>query len=694
MKKKFINGILMVALMFAATSSFVSCKDNVDDEISDIYAQLGKKATELQDKINSLQSEVNTLEGRISTVEGRLDEQDATLDNHEERISQNEKDIDANEKAIEDLSGRVSQNEGDIAAIKDSLEAIKKRHNDEIAELQRQLNIINEWITKQSLKTDSIDKALVVINGRIDNLDDDVEDINERIENILSLFDENFITSITVDATRNDIFGAINLPGWNFKGLATYYGTNDAGIEQFPIAGIDFNVGGNTFASYLEDYELPEKGFVNFESDYITDGTGNAGQIYFTINSSDYNKFDISQFDVTLENSVAKTAPIKLSNIRKSSALITWTAGKSFFEELGTTADNGAYVADATIAEGDLEPSTFQVEKFFNLQDIQSQFKQAIENVKATQGTGAKNIAKQIVREAGAILFSLYHNDLTSTDLQNNVSYSPQRIAVKKSEEGISVRKGQSALEIFTTAVKPLSYNTFWEYERNKKDNWIIEEVIEKAISKIATEIKKKYNECPWNVKIISLNDANKSVTVQAGNHQETVEIVEQKYYDALKNQLQAKGLDAYNDAIKRLLTEVSLGHAAEKAADRINGYLDKASNYIVNLINQHAITRALAPIIIFETTTGVDRLAQGMFINRGIMHAYLTSATLEVLAPAYKKYVAVERDGVLLQSAVLPGNTQSYDFDLSEPGNYKIILSCVDYFGYVITKKYDCYVL
>ncbi len=31
MKKKIINGFLMAALMLTATTSFVSCKDNVDD---------------------------------------------------------------------------------------------------------------------------------------------------------------------------------------------------------------------------------------------------------------------------------------------------------------------------------------------------------------------------------------------------------------------------------------------------------------------------------------------------------------------------------------------------------------------------------------------------------------------------------------------------------------------------------------
>jgi hypothetical protein len=47
----------------------------------------------------------------------------------------------------------------------------------------------------------------------------------------------------------------------------------------------------------------------------------------------------------------------------------------------------------------------------------------------------------------------------------------------------------------------------------------------------------------------------------------------------------------------------------------------------------------------------------------------------------------------MLLQSEVLPGNTLAYDYDLSEKGDYKIIISCVDYFGFVITKKYNVHV-
>ena len=75
------------------------------------------------------------------------------------------------------------------------------------------------------------------------------------------------------------------------------------------------------------------------------------------------------------------------------------------------------------------------------------------------------------------LVFDLFKNDLNEYDLKNNLSYSPQRLAFfLKEKDGKMKRVGQTELNLWTTAVKPLSYNTFWEYENNKKDNWILEE--------------------------------------------------------------------------------------------------------------------------------------------------------------------------------------------------------------------------
>ena len=671
MKKKFINGFLMVAMLFATTSSFVSCKDNVDDDLSDVYNNLGKKSSELQDKINSVQ---NDLQKQIDEIEPYVIIYGDTIIN------------------------KITE------VIEVNVDSICNDYNTKIDYINQDLEVINQQITNQTLAIDEINNALSNIDGRINIVSDSVSTLWARVDSIVgildALVDGDLITGVDIETTRNDVLGIINTPIAKVNALAAYYGTNDSGIEEFPYAGYDFNVGGTKLAEYLEDYELPTDGYTSFdESDYITDTYANAGQIYFTVNSTNYEDFDISKFaKIQIENSAGEVAPIEL-NVRKSSARINWDFGRAFLEETGKDPMNGLHVADATIKEENLDPSRFQIEKFINFQKLKSEIKKRVDDIRTVEGEGAdgykgnKAQFKNFVREIASLAYGILKNDLTQNDLATNVTYSPQRLAFFVEKGGKMKRVAQTKIELLTTAVKPLSYNTFWEYEKTKENNWVIETILEKAVSRIATEINERWGDKGIKAQIEELDEANKSVIINLNGNKETIKIGE-KYWADLKKGLDINGgLDSINERLAKLLKTYTLGTAVNQAENRINAYLDKASDYLTNLINKHLFTRAVAPIIIFETSTGVDRLCEGMFVKRGIMHAYLTSGTMELLVPAYRKYIALEKNGMLLESKVLPGNTLTHDFDLSEKGDYKIIISCVDYFGYVITKKYDVYV-
>lgn len=687
MKKKFINGFLMVAMLFATTSLFVSCKDNIDDELSDVYSNLGKKSSELQGKIDNLQGEVGNLQGKTADLQRQIDEIEPYIDN------------------------RVTQ---EITQIIDT--ALLTKHSGEIQDLNDQLQVVNGQITNQSLAIDQIKEELNKIDERFNNMNDAIANLEatwndkfgalwetvDSIKGILgALVNGSLITGIEIETTRNDVLGILNSPIAKVNALAAYYGTNDSGIEEFPYAGYDFNVGGNKFAEYLEDYELPTDGYTRFdESDKITDTYGNAGQIYFTVNSTNYDDFDISKFTkIQIENSAGEVAPIEL-NVRKSSARINWDFGRAFLVETGIDPMNGLHMADATITEENLDASKFQIEKFINFEKLKSEIKKRIDDIRTVEGEGAdgykgnKAQFKNFVRELASLAYGIMKNDLTQKDLATNITYSPQRLAFYAEKDGQMKRIAQTKLDLLTTAVKPLSYNTFWEYEKTKENNWIIETVLEKAISRIAKEINERWGDVGVKAKIVKLDETNKVVYIAMNSKVEKLVVKNTEYWSDLKKALEVNGgLDEVNEKLARLLKTYTLGTVVNKAEGRINAYLDKASDYLTNLINKHLFTRAVAPIIIFETSTGVDRLCEGMFVKRGIMHSYLTSGTMELLVPAYRKYVALEKNGMLLESKVLPGNTLTHDFDLSEPGDYKIIISCVDYFGYVVTKKYDVYV-
>ena len=666
MKKKFINGFLMVAMVFATTSSFVSCKDNIDDDLSDVYAQLGKRSSELQIKINDLQDQIDNIEPKIIQY------------------------------YTENVYNEITQ------IIDADVEAIQNDYNSKFETVNNELNTINEAITNMTLEIDEINNRLDKVDNRINNVSDSVSTLWARVDSILGIMDAmvggTLINNVVIDATRNDVLGIVNTPLFECNGLAAYYGENESSIDQFPYAGYDFNVGDYKLACYLEPDELPASGFVNFESDIITSGAGNAGQVYFTVNSTNYDDFDISKISkITIENTAGEVAPIELK-VRKSTARVVYNAGRAFLKETGNNVNNGFHVADATISESNLDATKFNIKKFIDLKKLQNELKARVVDMRDREGengrTDIKSTFKNCVRESMGLVFGLFKNDLNEYDYMTNPSYSPQRLVFYVEKDGKQVRVAQSVNKMFTTAVKPLSYNTFWEYEKAKDGNWILEEKLEAVISKIAYQINKRWGNKGIEASIYSLDDATKTVCVIINGKAENIVVNDTKYWEDLHKAINSNGgLDSINDRLAKLLKTYTLGHAVDQAESRINTWIDKASDKLTEWINKHLFTRALAPIIIFETTNGMDRLCEGMFVNRGIMHAYLTSGTMELLAPAYKKYVALKKDGMLLQSEVLPGNTLTYDYDLSEKGDYTVILSCVDYYGYVITKKYNVHV-
>ena len=107
--------------------------------------------------------------------------------------------------------------------------------------------------------------------------------------------------------------------------------------------------------------------------------------------------------------------------------------------------------------------------------------------------------------------------------------------------------------------------------------------------------------------------------------------------------------------------------------------------------MKKHALTRAVSPIILYEATDGIHRLVDGTTVNAGYMVINMTSATKERIVPPYEKYIAVkDASGKIIYSATVPGNNQLQTLDLTKAGDYTIILSCMDYYGYVVTKKYE----
>ena len=663
MKKKIINGFLMAAMLLTATTSFVSCKDNVDDELVLVYKDLAKVE--------------NDLKARLSELEGKL----ATLQT------------------------QVDKNTTDIANLKTEMEKVQT----EITNIKTQLVEINAKIDALDSRVTVVEEELKKLTERVDNLEKEMAEMENRIYEAI----KQIVTDVTVNNTINRVIGTWNTPGLNIKALAAFYGDNATSISKFPVTGTSRNVYPEEVENQLFADEILET--YKFGKDaIITDDEYNAGKVYFTVNTPGLSegKFDISGFELTLEDSQGKTAPVSFSNVKPSNYLIHWGFFKSqtpyLFPTEKTEANiNGFYEADANIAIKDLHSASFGVKTSFDFKELTEQFKKSVQNIK--NAGGVKNKAIQIGKEAAQLLKNIYSNHMSDNHQnQFNPTFHPQRLVMTKTLNGVTYRAQTADIDMVCTAVKPLSYNAFYELEL-KAAKHVSFKRVENAIARIAEIIKEKTSMNVANVEFkkitaddITLGTGNTTYMFVSDDDQHTnnnQNITAIKVKDGLISEIfkainDGMPVDQLNELIQNLGKVNGLGTTVTDYASRLNQYIEEFGNKMVYALNSHQLTRALAPCIFFESAEGIARMQEGLNLEHGMMTIYMSSPTEELLAPAFKKYLAVKKNGKTVFGKVFDGSAQLYTLDLTELGDYEVILSCVDYYGYICTKKYTLHVI
>ena len=639
MKKKIINGILLVAMLFAATTSFVSCKDNVDDEILPVYAQLTQTKNDLSTRISSL-------EGQIASLQSELN----------------------NTKAdVTTIKGQIAELQSDVNDLKSRLAAVESQ------------------IATLSADVDNMKNDMAAIDARLTL----VEEVINKITEFLA---RGMVTEIAVNQTVNDAIGTINLPGVNVKMLAALFGDNQTYIEKFPAAGQDYNV--DPKGDFLDASDIAGAKFIEISEDYITKPNGNAGKFFFTANSMDKSTFNIKDWTLTLESSEGTVAPVYFENVQPSEYPIQWGIYKS--DVLGSNEseiDRGFYEADATIDAQYLEKCKFNLRNHVDYKSIKDEIKQAVENVKAAKGTQATVIS--VAKEAVKLVENIFSGNMSGDNrFPENPTYYPQRLVMTQAvDSGSYVRFQDADLDVMLTAVSPLSYNSFWNLEKNAKG--IDMDLVDRIAAKLAKIINKAMPTVDLGTITIKIKELkagdDKYILVGPAGAVTTEVTIDEALYAEI------------NQALKDGLTDIdlseavnntaggSLANTGDKVADRFSSFVERISNKYVSLIKKHALTRAVSPIILYETTDGIKRLVDGTTVNAGYMGINMTSATKERIVPPYEKYIAVkDASGKIIQKETVPGNTQLWTLDLTKAGDYTIILSCMDYYGYVVTKKYD----
>jgi hypothetical protein len=468
----------------------------------------------------------------------------------------------------------------------------------------------------------------------LDALSKDVDafksEVNSRLDAIEEAFSES-IQDFHTDWFVNSVTGANKSPLFNLKALAAFYGENLTYITDFPTTDASVIVGGEEGeGTKLDAADIAGAKNMAIPA-IITQKERNAGKVYFYARANDQSKFDINNYTLKLKDANGREVPVNFTNLAQAgpNTLAWWGHYKidlNWLNTAGETAEDAWFEADANIDTEDLVPNKFQIKEFINLDGLKKTFNEAWNDLKAKDETTTSDgeVVKTIVKAAAKILLNFYSGKMNGAALSStNMSYTPLRMYLNRvTEDGDEVIMKTSSLDIFATAVTPLSYNAFMEYEANAK----VPTEKMKDVAKVVTRLGKR-----------------------VGN---------------------------------------------EKMAEKVNNFLAKTANFIVRELNDHQLSRAIAPCIFYNGENGeINRLAAEAvttITEPGTMEIMMSSPTEELLAPAYAKYIAVLKDGKVLQQATVSGGVQYQELNFPTAGTYTVVFSAVDYHGFVVNKKYQ----
>lgn len=669
MKKKIINGILMVALLAATSTSFVSCKDNDEDVRTDLTAQLQKLNGDYQAADAALNAAIqNQLANKV----------DQTA-------------FDAFKQAVAD--GYVTKTE--FATYQDEV-------SDEFADLWAALNDTedpNSVASKLATLEEGIDDVnsdIADLQDQIDAIEDEIAEINDRLDAIEEAL-ENMITSVTVNSTSTGILENSKLfPGINMQFLGAVFGEADQ-PGTFPSSDEgDYLAGHGVVLTDAEiaDAETIEWGAKDLLPQADKDGKSAAGKVYFTVNPSNIENLD--DVKLSLINSQDKESYVTIGAATESEKVLSW--GSRAEDEFGVKLfEAPAYIELDANGVAVVDPT-----EMINFQNIAQDIKDIINSAKGIHANSSsiKTAGKEIIKSTASIV---------SNVVKAKVPALPALAMKAQWADMVGTRSVISDYSIAATAVKPLSFR--FGHGIGTLPTISLDR-IDAFVAKIAKEVKKKFPDfSKYVVNNITINGGNiyVNLTIHAsgtdGNGQNVtingtasdwVDIDQNGLISNLEDQINTNFVDMVNNMLgdmTNLTNEIGkYTDRAVNATDKVTDFLQNFINRVILKLNDDGLTRVLEPILLLQGDKGVSRFAAYTTFDAGTYRVLPTSMTNEFIAPMYKKYVAILKDGEIVKAWNLTrgdaeANGFTYDF---AKGEYTVVYAGLDFFGNQIAKRYN----
>ena len=641
MKKKIINGILMSALLLAGTTSFVSCKDNVDDVETGIR-------TDMQTLKSGLDSQIASLEQRIAVLE-------------------------AQDMGVEQLKK-------DLEALK--AEVAKKADKTALEDLQNQINALAEQIKKAST---------TMVTGVVlqETLDCVVGTIN------LLGFNPAILAAYVGENKTGVPELPISGPDYNVDPDGNYLKAAELPKDEDQFVG---NSGKN---SYLIN-GVGNAGKIYFT---INPRKVDPSLLQFSLLNSTGEESPIKLSDVVKSDHLITYAIGKhgngLTRADEDPTLVAPTTGTNVQNEKTYLYEANATVALDGIEKIHFDYTKFGYNNLWDAgstiipteqtadaqaQDMLGRFMYLAKQIKARNAKNTLEASLKILQ-----------------DFYNGVYQQREKLA--KQALRVSWDDGEndviSGFDITTVTINPLNYKQMILADKLLAGaSWNVTG-LDAIVSKIVSAIQSKLPNLTavTLVPVTNPSTGNPSVAVYpAGTTPTAPANVPAAFID-----IQASLYDTVNQNLTNIINQVngilnpynSLKNATTNGVmNRVNNYLNTISQKLMGAFDNQPCWKLTEPTLLFESREGINRMypfsdADGsMKFSAGKYTFIMTSLTEEYIVPVYRKYIALIYGGKVKFAQSFPGNQKIVQIEVPNEA-CEIVYQTCDYYGNVVTKRY-----
>lgn len=305
---------------------------------------------EIKGQITDINGNIKDIEGRLTAAEkdalaaktqAELNKQ--SIETHQSLLEGLRSDVDGLradlDPVIEDLANLHTQ----LEELIERLDAKDAELAGKIEALSGRIDGIDEALAQYAIDFEDLTKRVAANEEAIKALQEEVLKI-QKLENRL----DQLVTGIIVQGVYNPLFGTFSLPiGVQSNMLVNYWGKSENLDYEFPSVQQIASCDKEPEISEMESAVLSASGLVPFTVKngkiMLSESNANLGKVFVTVNP---NNVDFTGKTLDLVNSQDQKAKVQLSELRRSDAVLT-------FGYSARAAENGFYEADVKLPATD-----------------------------------------------------------------------------------------------------------------------------------------------------------------------------------------------------------------------------------------------------------------------------------------------------------------------------------------------------